>query len=197
MSKRLAGRESPFLLQATCSSCAHACTGSVFSLKTRRTLADVSFRLAGRWLFGTLWKLAAAVTTVRMRGTVVSIAASRGNVSLSWGRTAHGLRRNKRASNKGSSALTTSPTPPAFPPPPPRPYRKCQCCFLQEAPQDTATPFICIRITPSPLPCSLWLIPLVGIPTILPFIEVVCLGVAGADPRKIRSVSGGKIFCGH
>ena len=32
-------------------------SGSAFAIKTHKTLADVSIRVAGKWLFGTLWKL--------------------------------------------------------------------------------------------------------------------------------------------
>lgn len=57
-------------------------SGSAFAIKTHKTLADVSIRVAGKWLFGTLWKLVAAVTTVGMRGRVVS--PCRGRRGPTW-----------------------------------------------------------------------------------------------------------------
>lgn len=44
--------------------------GSVFTIK-KKIVAKMEMRVAGNWPFGTLWKLAAAVTTVRVRERVV------------------------------------------------------------------------------------------------------------------------------
>ena len=76
------GQEAPFPLRGVCSPCAQACVG--LSLLLKKIVAKMEMRVAGKWPFGTLWKLVAAMTTVRVRGQVVH--RDRVCISLSgWG----------------------------------------------------------------------------------------------------------------
>lgn len=86
---------------------------------------------AGKWLFGTLSKLVAAVTAVGMRGRVELVAAAVcvslscqvegrphvGGASLSWSCASHRFSRNERASNKGVQFSDDHLPPLATPPP--------------------------------------------------------------------------------